>query len=106
MQQGDEEVYYLYLISSDEPGDYDTFDSAIVSAKDEKSACMIHPSLGFMTDEQWILHKTSHKGRKHIKNDKRDYDGWVNDYTLVKSKLIGLSYEKDTCVILASFNAG
>ena len=102
MEEVNDKVYYLYLISTDVDLDHDTYDSAIVSAKDEKSACMIHPALGFMTEGEWILRKRFYTSRK----DMGDYNGWVNYYTSVKVKLIGLSYKKDTCVILASFNAG
>lgn len=129
MEQVNEEVYYLYLISTGEKFKYDTYDKAIVSAKDEKTARMFHPNpeRGLMTEEAWIAHKELYaddesissddesissdeenisSGKKEIKKCTRDYDGWVNDYNLVKVELIGLSYKKETCVIVASFNAG
>jgi hypothetical protein len=42
----------LYLISQNENNGYDTYDSAVVAAKDEEDASHIHPS-GTGWDNDW-----------------------------------------------------
>lgn len=78
----------LYIISQTVNRDYDTYDFAIVAAKNEKSARLIHPN-----GEKW--------------------DGsYINNYTWtdsrhVKVKLIGVAKPRTKAgVILSSFNAG
>jgi len=72
----------LYLLTQTVNNDYDTYDSAVVVAKDAKSARHIKVGGGF----------SSH-------ND------WANPSD-VKAKLIGTTTRKRPGVILASYNAG
>lgn len=76
----------LYLISQCRNSDYDTYDSAVVAAKDEDSARMIHPD-----------------GRD-LEKSKR-YPAWCSPEH-VEVELIGVSNEDHECVICSSFNAG
>jgi hypothetical protein len=77
----------LYLISQDVNPGYDTYDSAVVSAKSEADARTIHPSGGEYSEES-------------------SYD-WVS-YSKIEA--ISVEYlgktDKPRGVILASFNAG
>lgn len=75
----------LYLISQDKVNDWDTYDSAVVSAKDEHEARRVHPG------GDWGGYGSS----------------WVKfeDVECVKVELLGTT-DKPTGVILASFNAG
>ena len=78
----------LYLISQDENTDYDTYDSAIVAAENDKEAVNIHPD--------------GYNGKWSGK-----YSTWASSPSNVSSKLIGKagkSVEKG--IVLASFNAG
>lgn len=80
----------LYKISQDVNYDYDTFDSAIVAAKNEEQARLIHPD----GDKNWTGKQT------------RKYDGWC-DAEYVKVELIGKAIKgTKSGVILASYNAG
>ncbi|AUR91750.1 hypothetical protein NVP1164O_14 [Vibrio phage 1.164.O._10N.261.51.A7] len=78
----------LYLISQDENTDYDTYDSAIVAAENDKEAVMIHPD---GDGAEW-------GGR---------YSAWASNPINVTATEIGKadkSVEKG--IVLTSFNAG
>ena len=79
----------LYLISQDKNENYDTYDSAIVAAKTNKEARMIHPSDLY---DNW---------------DGEDKFGSWTSAENVNAKIIGVA-KKGTAkgVVLASFNAG
>ena len=77
----------LWLISQTQNNNYDTYDSAVVSAPDENSAKNLHPS---ERTEAW--------------NCSRDWCDIPNDVTAV---YLGEAPNiTETKVILASFNAG
>lgn len=76
----------LYLISQTENDDYDTYDSAVVVAKDEETARNTLPS----KDTKWEDH----------------YKSWASSPSNVTVKLIGTEVEGLVGVICASFNAG
>ena len=83
----------LYLISQDSNRDYDTYDSAVVAAVNEKDASVMHPY-----------------GRKKDRLDRtkevHSFE-WVLDPSLVKVEYIGVAKDKQQrAVICASFNAG
>jgi hypothetical protein len=81
----------LYLISQDENKDYDTYDSAVVCAPDEKTAKMIHPDHADINIEYF----------------KRKFDTWCSDPKLVSVKFLGLAHpDIKQGVVLASYNAG
>ena len=80
-------LYLIYQIKND---NYDTFDSAIVAAKTNKEARMIHPN-GY---GDWNGKKDGH------------YGSWVS-FEDVKAELIGVAKKGTTKgVVLASYNAG
>ena len=82
----------LYLISQDSNNNYDTFDSAIVCAKDEEEARNIQPQ------DIWEI-------REVIWGE--DYSSWCKTPDLVKVQYIGVAAnEIEYGVVLASFNAG
>ena len=78
----------IYLISQDENNDYDTYDSVIVVAENNKEAVKIHPD---GDDAEW---------------DRR-YSTWASSPSKVSAALIGkASDDIQPGVVLASFNAG
>ena len=79
----------LYLISQDKNENYDTYDSAIVAARTNKEARMIHPD----GSNNW--------------DGKDGYYGSWTSVENVKVKLIGVAKKGTTKgVVLASYNAG
>ncbi len=80
----------LYLISQDTNNGYDTFDSAVVCAKNEKIAQTIHPFKGLNWD-----------------GVKEDYDTWCDakDVEVVELGKANKN-QKEGDVICSSFNAG
>lgn len=76
----------LYLLSQIENRGYDTYDSAIVAARDDEGARKIHPD-----PRGW----------------KDPYETWANKPENVSVELIGTAKPgTKPGVILASFNAG
>jgi hypothetical protein len=94
----------LYLISQDLVDGYDTYDSAVVSAKDEDEARMIHPS-------QFVTHHKDGKWMGTYRKDGGEYENessdWVKfrDIGYVAVKFLGKT-ELGSGLILSSFNAG
>ena len=84
----------LFLISQNINQDYDTFDSAVVVAKNENSARKIHPNISVHKD--WW------------KKPLDDYSSWVNSKD-VEVQFIGNVENpklKNKQVVCASYNAG
>jgi hypothetical protein len=78
----------LFFIWQEENNGYDTYDSAVVCAKDEEDAKTIHPENG-----------------DNILNNK--FGCWVDDTSCVAVKYIGTAVKgTERGVICASFNAG
>lgn len=80
----------LFLIHQEVNGDWDTYDSAVVIAKDAQDACTIHPS--------------GHKGAVGDAVDPHSTWCSLND---VQVQLLGyaeVGFERG--VVCASFNAG
>lgn len=78
----------LFLIWQEENNGYDTYDSAVVCAKDESDAKTMHPASG-----------------ENIVND--EFGCWVRNTELVFVKYIGTAVKgTERGVICASFNAG
>ena len=91
-------IYKIYQIKNN---DYDTYDSAIVVADDEKEARTINPG-GFYSfhDDAWYFQFAD-----GTENNREDMS-WVHPND-VKVKYIGLADKKITKgVIVSSFNAG
>ncbi len=84
---------FIYKISQNQNTDYDTYDSAVVIAKDADEARNISPSSGLrMTDKDWGY----------------TYNYWCNDPKHVTVECIGAANElyQGSSVVCASFNAG
>lgn len=97
----------LFLISQDLVADYDTYDSAVVSAIDENDARNIHPSefVTHVTNGKWMgTYKYPPKNGDEYENEQ---DSWVRycDIDKIKVEYLGET-SKPRGVILASFNAG
>jgi hypothetical protein len=79
----------LYKLSQNDNNNYDTYDSCIVCAENEKDAITISPD-GFHTIEE-----------------KYEYTSWARDVSAITCEEIGEANEKQVRgVVLASFNAG
>jgi len=81
----------LYLISQNKVYGYDTYDSAVVSAPDEETARLIHPSSGLMDLEEFCNNR---------------WGDWTSNIEDVQVELLGSYNGTDIKVICASFNAG
>lgn len=80
----------LYRIDAAENLGYDSYDSAVVAAKSEDAARLIHPGLNAWTGEKW--------------DD--TYQTWHESPADVKVTLIGTALpDVPAGVVLASFNA-
>ena len=84
----------LYIISNNESGGYDTFDSAVVCAENEEEARKIHPG-------EWVKDKWWEKPVKDCDSS------WATRLENINVEYIGEADEGiEPGVILASFNAG
>jgi hypothetical protein len=81
----------IYLISQDQNDDYDTYDSAVVIAKDEHAARLTKPG-GVRAGEVW-------------NGTVSQYSSWT-DAKNVTVELIGVSDSYEPSVVCESFNAG
>lgn len=96
----------LYKLTQKENRNYDTFDSAIVAATDEKSAKRINPRSShiFWCDKNnsWAT-KNQYKELVFIEND----TCWANKMKNIKVQYLGeASPEIEQGIVLVSFNAG
>lgn len=84
----------IYLITQTENTDYDTYNSAVVIAKDEKSAKNIHP------DGNVLKNSESNEGYWRV-------NAWTTPEN-VTVQLVGVANKlhKENTVVCASFNAG
>jgi hypothetical protein len=89
------EKLYIYLISQDVNNDYDTYDSAVVIAKNEEEAKKIHPS------PSSVYPNANNEGYFSEGN-------WVEHTQQVKVRCIGTANSefKPNTIVLSSFNAG
>ena len=85
---------YLYLITRNDDGDYDQYDSAVVAAPDEKAAKdLIERNSTYWTNRIWTREGGAFK-KEHTKLD-------------ITIKLIGTAIEEmHYGIVVASFNAG
>ena len=95
----------IYRISQNVNNTYDTYDSAVVIAKDEESARRMHPN-GKILDDAFFAEQ-----RKYLSDYGRiPCNDWVTKLEDVKVELIGTQSLwfglKEASVIVASFNAG
>ena len=94
----------IYKVSQSINNDYDTYDSFICYASTEEEARKMYPS-------NYEPTKWDEDTKKHIPCSWLDpeftYNEWANKLDQVKVKYIGTTIEnKQSAVILASFNAG
>jgi len=97
----------LYLISQDRISGYDTYDSAVVAAKDEADARTIHPSR-FVTHHKNGKWMGTYSGGKNIGGEyDNDCSSWVSfsDIDSISVEYLGIT-KKERGVVCASFNAG
>jgi len=81
----------LFLLSQDENGGYDTYDSCVVCAESEEDAKKIHPS-GYRNDE--------------VTEEEEKYGTWTT-LSNVDAEYIGEAKEgSERGVVCSSFNAG
>jgi len=97
----------LYLITQDVNNGYDTFDSAVVSAKSEIDARTVHPSafVTHVTDGKWM---GTYSGGKNIGSEyENETSSWVNYSSIncINVEYLGRT-TREKGVVLASFNAG
>jgi arylsulfatase A-like enzyme len=101
----------LFLISQDENGGYDTYDSAVVAAEDEEAARKIHPTWDGEIYYVWN-EELQHWANKATpdKPSWRWYGFGTADWTAPKNvnvKYLGEAAEGiETGCICSSFNAG
>ena len=100
----------LFLISQGENDGYDTYDSAVVCAKDEEAAKRITPSEDYYKYNEEL--KTFHWWC-NIGTDKEQYDPddlcgtWATKLESVSVEYIGKAKEgSEAGIICSSFNAG
>ena len=81
----------LYLISQKETTEYDTYDAAVVCAKDAESARRTNPSRDEYDADGICL---------------EEYRSWVKNLKSVRVKLLATDVKCKLGVILSSYNAG
>jgi hypothetical protein len=90
----------LYLLTQTEQRGYDTYDSMVVSAKNEEHAKTMCPSSNYVWEnDSWHFQFTS---GAHSKTQRTD---WTNNINNIAVMYLGET-EVRTGIILASFNAG
>ena len=90
----------LYLISQTSNKGWDTYDSAVVAAENERDAIRISPSEYYTWSEEdgWLFGERKEK--------RHSYSSWT-DPKNIKCELIGTAkLGTNKGLILASFNAG
>lgn len=101
----------IYRISQDDNNGYDTYDSAIVIAKNEEEAKRIHPDDiwekgGYYDEDKKEFWSVNRRNEKY-KFEEKHYGTWTNDLTKIKVEYIGEAKEElNERIILSSFNAG
>lgn len=107
----------LYLLTQNDNTGYDTYDSAVVAAKDETQARSIHPGRSGerarvdLERDLWEEYSWTIDGEE-VSTEKSwqpmdKYSGWTQNPSKVKVKLIGTAKPRTKAgVICASFNAG
>ena len=110
----------LYKISQNVNTDYDTYDSAVVCAKDEEAAKRIHPMSGekgggIYRENAGIFYDEDKKQFLYCDVEDEDgdesceagYGSWISDLSEIKVEYLGEAKEGSAeGVVVASFNAG
>ena len=79
----------LFLISQSQNHDYDSYDSAVVAASNDKTARQMNPATG-----------------EPITDWENPFSTWCNDPKYVTVRYLGEAVDVEQGVICASFNAG
>lgn len=88
----------LWLLTQDENDGYDTFDSCVVAAVDDKSAVDFHPQ------DQRDIDYGYWNGVSAWENEY--HQPWANSPDGVIAKLLCDGYDGEPGIIIASYNAG
>ena len=99
----------LYKISQTINDDYDTYDSAVVCAKDEDEARHIHPSPLVTHHKNGKWYGTHSVEPFNEYENENDYCSWVsfNKLNAVDVEYLGEAKEgMEKGIVVASFNAG
>jgi len=103
----------IYKISQNVNNGYNTYDSAVVYAKNEEEAKRIHPSyiweddgVFYDEDKKEFWGKCPNSEKTYLFEDK--LGSWTNDLDQIEVELLGKSNNNniDSRIIVASFNAG
>ena len=96
----------IYLLSQDDNGGYDTYDSCVVCADNIEEAKYIHPSEYYKYHDGKLWFQFA-DGTEKEEEPNYDFDGWATP-DKVKVKLIGTATDDIEVgkVVCASFNAG
>lgn len=88
----------IYLVSQDENGGYDTYDSFVCVAKSEEEARLFHP-------EGWIM-TLDEKGGLPLHHNGWSLTSWAFSIDEVKVKHIGVADDsyKESQVLIASYH--
>ena len=94
----------LYLITQEETGGYDTYDSAVVVAPDARKAKRIHPG----GRDDWESKRQQESLERDMHRWDYEYRCWASHPKHVTAEFIGEARGplKEGTVICASFNAG
>jgi hypothetical protein len=92
----------LFLLSQSTNRGYDTFDSCIVAAKNEKDAILMHPSRNsyIWKNNQWMYQRQDGTISLFSSRD------WTSPKDVTCEYIGQAKPDTEACVILASFNAG
>ena len=94
----------LYLIIQDKNSDYDTFDSAVVCAKNKEEAKTIHPNTSYKWhDNSWYF---QYADKTESRESSSTYDWCKPKYVNVIKIGVANKNIKSGEVICSSFNAG
>jgi len=97
----------IYLVSQSTNTDYDTYDSMVVIAQNEKQAALIHPEAKLFKQFLNELDVIKKSLEIRIEDDDYEYSTWTAAKN-VTTTLIGVAHEKykEPTIVMTSFNAG
>lgn len=90
----------LYLLTQNENGGYDTYDSCVVAADSPEDAVLINPSGEVFGSDPAYKFDGWTKGTRYT------HDSWAHSPAAVTAQLVGVAAEGIKGVVCASFNAG
>lgn len=90
----------LWLLTQDEIDGYDTYDSCVVVAPDERLARELHPSGALVWGGKAWVYLSDRREKPSF------YSDWATDPANVTATELGLALDDNPRVVCASFNAG